>query len=234
MSLVGARIGTISAVRITGPGSEYLIDREPVDVFLAGGLIEDIAPAGALPPRGEVLDGAGAWLIPGLWDNHVHTVQWALAAERVPLGGASSAADAARLMAAAEPLHDGRRVGSGFRDGLWSDAPSLPVLDDATGSVPTYLINADVHSTWLNTAALRREGFDTPDGMLREEDAFEISRRLNAVDPARADAAVRAAGRRERRCLAETRLGGVRRAQSGVRDLSVGSSSSDRRRAAHG
>lgn len=194
MSEVGEQVGTITGVRIAGPGREFLMDDEPVDVFLADGVIADIAPAGALPPRGEVLDGAGAWVVPGLWDNHVHTVQWALAAERVDLGGARSADEAAAMIGRAAPLPDGRRVGAGFRDALWNDAPSLSLLDAATGTVPTYLINADVHSTWLNSAALQREGFRTPDGVLREEDAFEISRRLNAVDPERSDRAVIAAG----------------------------------------
>ncbi|MFX8930144.1 hypothetical protein ABTN05_20925, partial [Acinetobacter baumannii] len=61
----------------------------------------------------------------------------------------------------------------------------------ATGDIPAYLINADVHSAWLNSAALRREGFAPGEsGMLREADAFEISRRLNAVDPVAADASV--------------------------------------------
>lgn len=196
MSGIGSRIGTVANVRIAGPGSEYLIDDEPVDIVLEDGLIVDIAPAGALPPAGEILDGHGAWAVPGLWDNHVHTVQWALATERVALGGASSAAEAASIMAAAAPLPDGRKVGSGFRDAMWPDAPDLALLDRATGTVPTYLINADVHSTWLNSAALRLEGFSSPDGMLREQDAFEISRRLNAVEPLRADIAVGAAGER--------------------------------------
>ncbi|MCI1018010.1 amidohydrolase family protein [Microbacterium sp. C5A9] len=196
MSAVGTRIGTIRAVRIVGPGQEFLIDDEPVDIFIDDGRISDIAPAGALRPRGEVLDGNGAWVTPGLWDNHVHTVQWALATERVALGGATSAAEAAAIMSAAAPLPDGRKVGSGFRDAMWPDAPSLALLDGATGPIPTYLINADVHSTWLNSAALRLEGFASPDGMLREQDAFEISRRLNAVDPERGDAAVVAAGDR--------------------------------------
>jgi predicted amidohydrolase YtcJ len=97
-------------------------------------------------------------------------------------------------MASAEPLADGRRVGTGFRDALWPDAPSLEVLDAATGAAPTYLINADVHSVWLNSAALRREGFTAPDGMLREDDAFEISKRVNAVEPSHGDRAVTAAG----------------------------------------
>jgi predicted amidohydrolase YtcJ len=156
----------------------------PVDVFLTDGVIADIAPAGAMRPRGDVLDAEGAWLIPGLWDHHVHVLQWALVAQREPLGHAESAAHAARIMGRAAVAADGRRIGTGFRDALWPDPPTLEVLDAATGDVPTYLINADVHSVWLNTAALLREGHE-PDGVgiLRERPAFEISRRLNDVDP---------------------------------------------------
>ncbi|WEK62895.1 MAG: amidohydrolase family protein [Candidatus Microbacterium colombiense] len=186
----------IRDVRLAGPGREFLIDEEPVDVHIAEGNIVDIAPRGAIRPVGEVLDAGGAWAVPGLWDNHVHTVQWALAAERAPLGSVRSAVEAAARMAAVAPLADGRRVGSGYRDALWPDAPDLTTLDAATGEVPTYLINADVHSVWLNSAALRREGFRSADGVLREEDAFEISRRLNAVDPLHGDRAVQRAGER--------------------------------------
>lgn len=190
----GSEIETVRAVRIAGPGREFLIDDEPVDIVIADGRIADIAPTGALPARGEVLDAEGSWAVPGLWDNHVHTVQWALTSERAPLGHAGSAADAARAMTGVEALPDGRRVGTGYRDALWADRPSLALLDAATGTVPTYLINADVHSVWLNTAALEREGFRSEDGVLREEDAFEISRRLNAVDPEHGDRAMARAG----------------------------------------
>ncbi|MDN3494467.1 amidohydrolase family protein [Planococcus sp. APC 4015] len=192
MSAVGDRISVIANTRIAGAGREVLPDDGPVDVIIAGGAIADIAPAGALEVRGESIDADGAWLVPGLWDHHVHVVQWALVAQREPLGHATSAAHAARVMGEAPVLADGRRIGTGFRDALWPDAPSLDVLDAATGGIPTYLINADVHSVWLNTAALRREGHE-PDGigMLREEPAFEISRRLNLVDPVVSDALVR-------------------------------------------
>ncbi|WAA67841.1 amidohydrolase [Microbacterium oxydans] len=190
----GTAIDTIRAVRIAGPGREFLIDDEPVDIFIADGRIVDIAPTGALPAQGEVIDADGTWAVPGLWDNHVHTVQWALTSERAPLGQADSAAAAAAAMSDVAALPDGRRVGTGFRDALWADRPSLEVLDAATGVVPTYLINADVHSVWLNTAALAREGFRTDDGVLRETDAFEISRRLNAVDAAHGDRAMMRAG----------------------------------------
>lgn len=191
MSGIGAQVGTITNAQVGGGGRQLLPTDGPVDVLLADGVIADIAPAGALRPRGEVLDADGAWLIPGLWDHHVHVLQWALVAQREPLGSAESAAHAARIMGEATVHADGRRIGTGFRDALWSDSPTLEMLDAATGDVPTYLINADVHSVWLNSAALRREGHE-PDGIgiLREGPAFEISRRLNDVDPSIGDALV--------------------------------------------
>ena len=192
--MIGADIDVLRAVRIAGPGHEFLFDDEPVDVLIRDGLIADIAPTGALTTVGRVWDAQGAWGLPGLWDNHVHTVQWALESERKRLGDALSAGEAAAMMSSVPVGRDGRRIGTGFRDALWPDDPDLATLDAVTADAPTYLINADVHSVWLNSVALAREGFRTPDGMLREEDAFEISRRLNAVDPKHADAAVRAAG----------------------------------------
>ncbi|MFC4139299.1 MULTISPECIES: amidohydrolase [unclassified Microbacterium] len=188
----------LRSVRVAGAGRELLPTDEPVDILIRGGLITDIAPTGNLRAPADVLDGDGAWVIPGLWDHHVHTVQWALTAQREPLHDAESAADAAARMSRVAPLSDGRRIGIGFRDALWPDAPTRALLDQMTGDVPTYLLNADVHSVWLNSAALRREAFDgqDDDGMLREEPAFEISRRLNAVDDAMADAAVAEAARR--------------------------------------
>lgn len=190
----GRTIDTVRAVRIVGPGAEFLIDEEPVDLFLHGGRIADIAPTGVVASRGDVLDADGAWAVPGLWDHHVHAVPWALAAEREPLESTGSAAEAAARMSSVAPHPDGRRIGIGYRDALWADAPTLELLDAETGEVPTYLVNSDVHSMWLNSAALRREGFTSADGVLREEDAFEVSRRLDAVDEAHADDAVRRAG----------------------------------------
>ena len=52
-----------------------------------------LAPPGALTPEpGEtVLDAEGRWLIPGLWDRHVHVDQWAQARTRLDLTAADSA-----------------------------------------------------------------------------------------------------------------------------------------------
>ncbi|WZH36300.1 MAG: amidohydrolase family protein [Microbacterium enclense] len=188
--MIGETVGFIRGVRVAGPGRELLPTTEPVDLVITDGRIADIAPTGNLRPTGLVAEGDGGWLLPGLWDHHVHVLQWALAADRVPLGEVASASDAAAIMALA-PETEGRRVGSGFRDGLWPDRPSVELLDATTGGVPTYLINADVHSVWMNSAAFRREGLEvTASGIVREEEAFEISRRLNAVAPDIADRAV--------------------------------------------
>ncbi|MCM3696759.1 amidohydrolase [Microbacterium oleivorans] len=190
----GESVDVVTGVRLTGAGRLDPFGDEPVDVHLRGGVIRDIAPAGALPRRGVVVDGTGGWLVPGLWDHHVHTVQWALVAQRTALGDVTDAVEAASVMGRAPVLDDGRRIGTGFRDALWPDAPSLRLLDEQTGEVPTYLINADVHSVWLNSAAFRRESIaPTADGVLREQPAFEISRRLNDVDPTVSDRFVREA-----------------------------------------
>ncbi|WP_413353527.1 amidohydrolase [Microbacterium sp. 1P06AB] len=190
----GEAISVVADVRLTGADRVDPFGDDPVDVHVRDGLIIDIAPAGALPARGVVVDGSGGWLVPGLWDHHVHTVQWALTAQRTPLGDVESAAEAASVMGRSPVLDDGRRVGTGFRDAFWADTPSLTLLDERTGDVPTYLINADVHSVWLNSAAFRRESIVPPaDGILREEPAFEISRRLNDLDTAVVDRYVHAA-----------------------------------------
>ena len=198
----GETIGAIANARIVGSALPLPVGDEPHDVVIEGGRVVDIAPAGALgrllpAGHGPVLDAGGGWLMPGLWDHHVHLTQWALRAAREPLGHARSAAEAAGIMADAPVLADGRRVGSGYRDALWADEPDRVLLDVATGDVPTYLINADVHAVWLNSAALRREGHDPlGSGVLRELPAFEISRRLNAMDSERGDELVAVAAER--------------------------------------
>jgi predicted amidohydrolase YtcJ len=190
---VGETVQVIANARIVGAATPLPLGDEPHDVVVAGGHIVDIAPAGALrhPASAAVLNADGGWLMPGLWDHHVHLTQWALRAAREPLDHATSAAEAARIMSAAPVLADGRRVGTGYRDALWADEPDRALLDSVTGDIPTYLINADVHAVWLNSAALRREGHDPfGSGVLRELPAFEISRRLNAMDPELGDALV--------------------------------------------
>lgn len=158
----------------------------PVDVRIDGGVVSDIAPAGTGPrstaARRVELDGR--WLIPGLYDRHVHFSQWAMSSRRLDLGGAESAAAAAALVAASVARGDAEVIGVGYRDGMWPDAPTRALLDSVSGDVPVVLIAGDLHACWLNTAATRRHGVEVvagETGVLREDDCFEIVRELDDV-----------------------------------------------------
>jgi len=179
------------------------IDRgEPVDLAIEHGKIAQI---GQRLSADRVIDLEGRHVVPGLWDDHVHLSQHALAQRRVDVSAASSAAEAAALMAAAaavrQPGTGQPLVGFGFRDGLWADTPSTAMLDAVTGVLPTVLISGDLHCCWLNSAALARYGFGSHlTGILREDDAFRVTDLLQDVpdgvlDAWIAEAAVAAAAR---------------------------------------
>jgi predicted amidohydrolase YtcJ len=184
--------------RISGAGDV------PVDMLLEGGVIHTIGPVGMVPDTSaigaahrESVDLDGRWVTPGLWDNHVHFSQYSLQSQRLDVSAARSAAEVAHRMAEAfdsdspSPL-----IGVGFRDGLWPDAPNVPALD-AVCSAPVVVVSGDLHSVWLNTAALARYGHPGhPTGLLREDDAFRVIGLLDSVseDDIDAAAAIAAAG----------------------------------------
>ncbi|MFF1632888.1 amidohydrolase [Leifsonia sp. NPDC058248] len=158
-----------------------------VDVLIAQGRIAEIAPAGRLHGD-ETVSLDGRWVIPGLWDNHVHFTQWAQTARRLDVSGAASAAEAAELVsgraladAGSDPI-----VGFGFHDALWPDRPTRALLDRASGDRPVVLIAGDLHCCWLNTTAARMLAPATagdPDAaVLREDASFAVTMQLAAAD----------------------------------------------------
>lgn len=161
------------------PGSDQIVDVEVLD-----GTIRRIGSIDLSMDPVETIDLGGRWLIPGLWDNHVHFSQWAQTARRLDVSTATSAAEAAILVAeraAVIPVGESL-VGFGFRDGLWPDAPSRELLDAAAGPVPVVLVSGDLHSCWMNSMALTRYGFaDHPTGLLVEDDSFAALRALDTV-----------------------------------------------------
>ena len=173
-------------------------------VHIRGGRIhrvtggEQSVGAARLTDTAPVIDVDGRYLIPGLWDEHVHMTQWALHANRIDLSGAVSAQDAAAVVRSAIPDADPSvtTVGVGFRDALWADAPSVALLDSAAGSQPTALVSHDLHSVWLNTAAARRYAVQVDaSGLLREEPAFSLTRELGHLPDAVVDSWVAGAAR---------------------------------------
>jgi len=177
---------------------------DPIDVVVDDGIIVGVLPAGSAPHGLDDIDLEGRWLLPGLWDEHVHLTQWALHRRRIDVGGAESAAEAAAIVRGAVGRGEARDdivVGVGFRDALWPDTPTAALLDTAAVDRPVVLVSGDVHCVWLNSAALVRFGVDADDdGIVREEAAFAITALLDGTDDAELDrwvveAATEAAGR---------------------------------------
>ena len=158
-----------------------------VDIRIDDGLIAEIGPA-----LGAGESFAGRWVSPGLWDHHAHFTQWTLTSRRVDLSTAGSAAEAAAIIGAAGAGE--LIVGANFRDSLWPDAPSRAILDATTGATPAVLVSADLHSVWLNSAALAEFGHaEHPTGLLTEDDAFGVHQRLDTVPDETVDGWARAA-----------------------------------------
>jgi predicted amidohydrolase YtcJ len=202
--IVMSRALTLANVRIPGPRGAGAA----TEIHLADGLIRRISPSASRPPTGfpaasrsgEVLDCEGRFAVPGLWDHHVHSGQWALARQRIDVSGAPSAR---ALAAAIAPVAAERRagdaailIGYGFRDALWADSPTPALLDEATAELPAVMIGGDLHCAWLNSAALQRFGLaEHPTGVLREAELFAIMDALSDVPEAVLDAAVAEAAR---------------------------------------
>lgn len=164
----------------------------PVDLLLADGRV---AATGSVPPHVERVDLDGRWVLPGLWDQHVHVTQWALTRDRLDLAEARSAAQAVAMVAErlvqSPPPPGTALVGRGFRDALWPDVPSAAQLDAVAGERPVVLVAADLHCAWASTAGLALLGATGhPTGVLREREWMGVMGVLDQVSEAEADAAV--------------------------------------------
>lgn len=183
---------------------------EPVDLLITDGLVTAVAPQ--LDPADaptdtafQVIDAAGRWAIPGLWDAHVHLRQWAQTRTRLDVGSARSAAEVAaavRAHAATLPTRDSVIFGYGYRSAVWPEPPTTADLDAAGGDHPVILTSGDAHNGWLSSRAYRLLGATPVEGALAENPWFalmpavtELAGRLTddatAIEQAVADAAAR-------------------------------------------
>jgi predicted amidohydrolase YtcJ/predicted nucleic acid-binding protein len=157
-------------VRLVPLGGSVAAD--PVDVLIEDGVIAGLGPA-AGEHRVPAVDGEGRWLIPGLWDAHVHLGQWALAARRLDLSQMASPGEVLAIVARAARGGDRRPVvGMGHRAGTWARQVTVAELDAVCGEVPVVLINSDCHHGWLNTAALDALGLARRDTVVAEAEWF--------------------------------------------------------------
>lgn len=161
---------------------------DPVDLDIRDGKINDIRLSSA---------DSGTWVMPGLWDQHVHMTQWARTFHQLDLSAASSPADVLDLVG--KTVREGSSlllgdtlVGVGLWHSQWqtpfgtTGAPTMSDLDAVTGPLPTVLISADLHSAWFNSAAANRfaatqEVGDS--GLVAEEPWFARMPDISGTDP---------------------------------------------------
>jgi len=119
-------------------------------------------------PSSETLDLDGGLLLPGFIDGHVHIAMTGAALRKAQLRGAVDLAEIQRrLRSWADEYPDAPRVlGTGWLyDAVPDGGPTREMLDEVIADRPVYLEAFDLHSSWLNSAALAEVGVDaaTPD-----------------------------------------------------------------------
>ncbi|MGZ4449192.1 MAG: amidohydrolase [Nocardioides sp.] len=155
---------------------------QPLDVLVEGGALTALGPSLTRPPGVEEVDAAGRWVIPGLWDQHVHLAQWTLASQRLDLAGARSPEDATAMVAARVAEYPGLPViGWGHRSGGWERDVTVSELDAVSGDTPVVLISGDGHHAWLNTVALMHLAMPVRDSVVREAEWFAAYARLSTL-----------------------------------------------------
>jgi predicted amidohydrolase YtcJ len=154
---------------------------EPVDVRVTAGVVTAVGPDVADPGLPEV-DAAGRWLLPGLWDQHVHLGQWNLASARLDLAGVQSAAAAvARVRERLGEWPEFPVIGWGHRPTGWPEEPVVSMLDAIETDQPIILIAGDGHHAWLNSTALMMLAMPLREGVVAEAEWFRAYGRLATV-----------------------------------------------------
>jgi predicted amidohydrolase YtcJ len=167
----------VRLVPVTAPAPD-----RPVDVRIRGGVVTEV---GSLTPDDEeVVQAGGRWLIPGLWDAHVHLRTWSRRSAQLDLSGTTSPEEVLALVAGrVRELGDSDALvmGHGYRSGSWPREATVVELDAVCGNHPVALISADVHNGWLNSRALAALGVADRTGPLEEAEWFAVMARLGEL-----------------------------------------------------
>lgn len=153
----------------------------PVDVRTLDHVVVAVAPR-LTPLDGEqVVPGDGRWLIPGLWDSHVHLGQWSVSHARLDLSGTGSPDEVLTRVATSLP-HPGLLVGAGYRSAAWARQPTVSELDAVTGGTPVVLVSGDCHNGWMNSAGLAMFGVPPRESTLEEALWFDVMPIVTAAE----------------------------------------------------
>lgn len=131
--------------------------------------VGDVANADRMADEdARVVDLGGGFVVPGFIDAHTHLMMMGEALGRVDLLDAGSIDEIQRrLVAARVAAPDAERIlgRSWLFDHVPEAMPTRQMIDAVIPDLPVYLDANDLHSSWVNTAALEEMGItkDTPD-----------------------------------------------------------------------
>lgn len=119
----------------------------------------------------EVLDVAGATVLPGLVDSHTHVAGLGELETQINLIGVETEEDAvARVVAQAESTPEGEWIlGRGWDEGAWANRyPTMELLSEQVPDHPVILNSLHGFAVWGNRLAFEKAGItedtQTPDG----------------------------------------------------------------------
>lgn len=154
---------------------------------VTGNLIEDVQPSAAVSPNREdatVVDLAGRFVLPGFVDAHTHLLMLGQSLQKVQLRSAKTVEEIQSTLrtARAENPDAPRILGTSWLySALDGQEPTRQLLDAAVPDIPVYLDANDLHSVWVNSAALAELGVtsDTADplggSITRDPDSGEAT-----------------------------------------------------------
>ena len=157
-------------------------------VLVIAGRIEKVGTdeelLGLIDSDAQIIDVNGGLITPGFIDAHIHPIYGGMERNACDLTEADSHAGTLEAVQnyvaqrkAAETNNTDWIFGGGWYTGFFpSSGPTAKELDAVTANMPTYLISADHHSAWVNTAAMKLAGIrsqtpDPEDGVI-ERDAL--------------------------------------------------------------
>ncbi len=116
----------------------------------------------------QAVDLSGSFVMPAFVEAHTHLLMLGQALEKVQLRDCNSIAEVQeRLRQARAENPDAKHLfGVGWRFEIFDDAqPTAALIDSVVADIPVILDANDLHSAWVNTAALAALGIDehTPD-----------------------------------------------------------------------
>ncbi|KQY64165.1 amidohydrolase [Nocardioides sp. Root140] len=155
---------------------------DPIDVHVEDGVVRRVGADLPDVDDARVHDADGRWIVPGLWDHHVHLGQVAMTSGRLDLSTARSPEEVTFFVQERLSVWpDKPLVGFGHRSATWPRKPTVAELDAVSETTPIVLISGDAHHAWLNSAALRALGLPARHDVVRESEWFEAYGRLEEV-----------------------------------------------------